>query len=66
MRCGWLLLPWIAAAAMPSRLQLLGELVGAVLGAGEDERLVDRAGAHEVAEQLALALAVDRVDDLRR
>ena len=45
--------------------ELLGESVGAVLGAGEHERLVDGAGADEVAEQLALALAVDRVDDLR-
>ena len=44
--------------------ELLGESIGAVLGAREDERLVDRAGADEVAEQLALALAVDRVDDL--
>ena len=41
------------------------EPVGAVLGAGEDERLVDPAGRDEVAEQLALALAVDRMDDLR-
>ena len=46
-------------------LELLREPVGAVLGAGEDERLVDPAGRDEVAEQLALALAVDRVDDLR-
>ena len=45
-------------------LELLGEPVGAVLGPGEDERLVDPAGPDEVAEQLALALAVDRVDDL--
>ena len=28
--------------------QLLGELVGAVLGAGEDECLVDGVGAHQV------------------
>ena len=45
-------------------LELLGEAVGAVLGAREDERLVDAAGLDEVAQQLALALAVDRVDDL--
>ena len=45
--------------------ELLGEPVGAVLGAGEHERLIDGAGADEVAEELALALAVDRVDDLR-
>ena len=41
--------------------ELLGESVGAVLRAREDERLVDGAGADEVAEQLALALAIDRV-----
>ena len=41
-----------------------GEPVRAVLGPGEDERLVDPAGRDEVAEQLALALAVDHVDDL--
>ena len=29
-------------------LQLLGQPVGAVLGAGEDERLLDRVRAHEV------------------
>ena len=45
-------------------LELLGEPVGAVLGAREDERLVDPAGLDEVAEELALPLAVDRVDDL--
>ena len=45
-------------------LELLGEPVRAVLGAREDERLVDAAGLDEVAEQLALALAVDAVDDL--
>ena len=50
-------------------LELLGEPVGAVLGPGEDEGLVDAAALDEVAEQLALALAVDRVtswlDELR-
>ena len=51
---------------MPSCLELQREPVGAVLGPGEDERLVDPAGLDEVAEQLALALAVDHVDDLRR
>ncbi len=45
-------------------LELGREPVRAVLGPREDERLVDHAGLDEVAEQLALALAVDRVDDL--
>ena len=60
----------LAAVAVDRRgrdavpLELLGEPVGAVLRAGEDERLVDPAGPDEVAQELALALAVDRVDDL--
>ena len=37
-------------------LELLGEPVGAVLGAREDERLVDPAGLDQMAQQLALAL----------
>ena len=44
--------------------ELLGEPVRAVLGAGEDERLVDAAAAHERAQELALALAVHRVHEL--
>ena len=35
-----------------------------MLGSGEDQRLVDPTGRDEVAEQFALALAVDHVDDL--
>ena len=42
LRCAWLLSPWMAVALMPSALQLLGEPAGAVLGAREDERLLDR------------------------
>ena len=64
-RCGWLLLPWIAVAAMPSLLELKGQAVRAVLGAREDQRLVDPAGLDEVAQELALPLAIDRMDDLR-
>ena len=41
-RWPWLLLPWIAVARDAVALELLGEAVGAVLGAREDERLVDR------------------------
>ena len=48
----------------PVALELLGQPVGAVLGPREDERLVDPAARDEVAEQLALALAIDQVDDL--
>ena len=45
-------------------LQLLREPVRAVLGAGEDERLVDDAGLDQVAQQLALALPIDADDAL--
>src|SRR5690349_533672 len=45
-------------------LELLGEVVGAVLGPGEDEGLLDPAAPNEGAQQLALAMPVDRVDDL--
>ncbi len=45
--------------------ELLGEAVRAVLGSGEDERLLDAAALHEVRQQLALALPVDRQDELR-
>ncbi len=45
-------------------LELGGESAGAVLGPGEDECLVDSATPDQVAEQLALALPIDRVDDL--
>ena len=48
---------------MPSRLSC-SAAVGAVLGAREHERLVDLARAHQVREQLALALAIHRMDDL--
>ena len=36
------LLPWIASAAMPALTELAHDAVGAVLGAGEDQRPVDR------------------------
>jgi hypothetical protein len=58
------LLPWIAVARMPSRSSCWREPVGTVLGPREDQRLVDPAGLDEVAEELALPLAVDHVNDL--
>ena len=49
--------------------QLLRQAVRAVLGAGEDQRLVDAAEGDELAEQVALALAVhgdhELLDQLR-
>ena len=44
-RCGWLLLPWIAVGGDAVLVELLGQPVGAVLGPGEDERLVDPAAS---------------------
>lgn len=44
--------------------ELLGQAVGAVLGAREDQHLVPVVVAHELGEQFALAFAVDRVDAL--
>ena len=46
--------------------ELLGEAVGAVLGPREHEGLVDPAERDEVAQQLALAVAVDGDHDLAR
>ena len=40
--------------------ELLGETVGAVLGPGEDEGLLDPAAPDQVAQEVALALAIDR------
>jgi hypothetical protein len=45
--------------------QLLGEPVGAVLGAREHEHLEPVVLADQMREQLALAIAIDRVDLLR-
>ena len=41
-RCGWLLLPWIALATMPRGDKLADDLVGAMLGAAEHQRPLDR------------------------
>ena len=45
-------------------IELLGESVRAVLGPGEDERLVDPPGRDQVAQQLTLPIPVDHVDDM--
>ena len=49
---------------MPSRSSCWAQPVRTVLRPGEDQCLVDPAGLDEVAEELALALAIDHVDDL--
>ena len=61
MRCAWLLLPWIAAARRPACSSMRGELVGAVLGAAEHQRLA-RIVHQQVQQQVTLARGVDRVD----
>ena len=64
-RCPWLLLPWIAVATgAVAFFELLDEAVRAVLRAREDERLLDSPASDQVAEELALALPIDRDDDL--
>ena len=44
--------------------ELFGQAIRAVLGSREHQRPIDSAGADEMAQQLALAFAIDRVDDL--
>ncbi len=63
-RCGWLLLPWMRGDGNAVTLELLGQPVGAMLGPSEHQRLVDLPRSDQLAQQLPLALAVDRVDDL--
>ncbi len=46
------------------RLQILGQAVGTMLGAGEHQHLAPVVGADEVGEQLPFALAVHRMDHL--
>jgi len=45
-------------------IELLGKTVGAVLGAGKYQHLFPVVGANQIRQQLALALAVDRVNHL--
>ena len=57
LRWFWLRSPWIAAVLKPLSARLLGQSVGAVLGAGEDqERALLVAAASSAAAELALLL----------
>ncbi len=58
------LLPWIASAARPGLFERADHLVGAVLGAGEDQRAVDRLLPQHLGQQRRLAGAVDVNDPL--
>jgi hypothetical protein len=64
VRAAWLLLPWMAAESDAVLGQVLGELVGAVLGAGEHQRLEPLLFLDQVGEQFALLLLADQVDRL--
>jgi len=61
---------WLALVAVDGRRcdavlqELLGQPVGTVLRPGEDEGLIEAPRTHEMAEQLALALPVDGMDEL--
>ena len=70
VRADWLLLPWIAAAVMPSLIELFGQLVGTVLGAGEHQHLLPVVMLDQVRQQIALVRlrhAVHRLlDDFHR
>ena len=45
-------------------VQLLGQSIGAVLGAPENQYLLPVVGSDQKRQQLALAILIDRVDDL--
>jgi hypothetical protein len=57
VRALWLLLPWMAMARDALLVQVLGQAVGAVLHAREDQHLVPVVAADQVRQQLLLALA---------
>jgi hypothetical protein len=56
VRADWLLLPWIAADGMSCLVEVFGELVGAVLGAGEHQHLEPLVLLDQEGEQFALHL----------
>ena len=58
------MLPWIASAGMPDLGEALHHLVGAVLGAGEHQRAVDRLLLQELGEEGRLGGEVDLDDAL--
>jgi hypothetical protein len=61
-RCGWLLLPWIALARCRCGEQMLHDAVGAMLGAGEDQRTIDLGVAQRHRQQRLLLGLVDEGD----
>ena len=63
-RWDWVRSPWMAAASHPVADELVGEPAGEVLGAHEHERLVEPLARPELAEHVALLLAVHADRDL--
>jgi hypothetical protein len=53
------LLPWIAAAPTPCALEVIGDAVGAVLGAREHQHALDADVAQQLEQQARLSLLVD-------
>ena len=66
VRVRWLcaLSPWIAFAPIPALRRNAWQLVGAVLGAGEDERLAGRLGVEDRRQHVALLELVGCDDDV--
>ena len=58
------LLPWMASALMPDLASALHDLVGAMLGAGEDQRAVDRLLLQELSQHARLGREIDLDDAL--
>ena len=54
-RAFWDMLPWSAADRVAGRLQLLGQLLDAVLGATEDDHLTVAAVVEQLLERVHLA-----------
>ena len=63
-RCDWLLLPWIAAAVMPSVVSCSARRLAPCLVRVKTSACVDPTRTDELAEQRALAVAVDLDDHL--
>ena len=56
-RCGWAMSPLIAAAAKPRACSLLGQLLGGLLGAREDDHRVERFGLQDAGQRVELVHA---------
>ena len=64
VRSAWLLSPWIAASGDTVACKLPHQLVGTVLGAGEDQHLLPPFVADQMTEQGRLLALVHLIDPL--